>query len=277
MRLAAMILAALSLTSYCDAEEFNPFDGPKPIAVFIQTDPWKMVIGSDTPRVAVYENGDVIFAKAVEDRLMYHHTRLNYEKLNEVRARLKPVLALDHLERWYDVAPNVTDMPQARFYIRDGDRKTATSVYGLMAPKTRLPAYTEFSDETKPSLPPEELLKLHKWLCELDYPESEEWTPRYVEIMLWEYSYAPDTSIQWPANWPKLDSERAFKRGDQYSVFLDGSLLPEIRGFLAKRKEKGTIEAGGGKWAMSYRFTFPQEPTWHEALAFEDESSGDNE
>jgi hypothetical protein len=31
----------------------------------------------------------------------------------------------------------------------------------------------------------------------------------HVEVMLWDYSYAPDASIHWPKDWPALNSDRA--------------------------------------------------------------------
>ncbi|MBL9091180.1 MAG: hypothetical protein JNL96_08140 [Planctomycetaceae bacterium] len=206
MRSPLAIIVALGLANSCAAANFDPFAGPKPIAIFIQTDPWKMVIGSDTPRVAIYENGDVIFAKTVNDRFTYRHVRLEKDQLAKVRQQLNPVLALRTLEPGYSIRPNATDQPEAMFYLRDGNREVATSVYGLMASGTMLPAYTVFPEGPNATIPPAELLKLHKWFCELDYPKSEEWSPKYVEVMLWDYSYAPEASIRWPKGWPSLSS-----------------------------------------------------------------------
>ena len=265
------LLIILSVLSCCArvgiAADFDPFEGPKPIAVFIQTNPWAMVIGSDTPRVAVYENGEVIFPKKVGDRLVYHTVTLNKDELNKFRETLKPVLTLKDLKPSYNIRPNATDQPESMFYFRDGDREVATSVYGLMAAGTQLPGFTQFPNGVKPTAPPDELLKLHKSLCELDYKESKEWTPKYVEVMLWDYSYAPGESTPWPKHWPGLNSERAVKRGDAYSVFLDGTELPKLRDFVAKQKNKGAVLADGKKCAMSYRFTFAGEMVWRKALS----------
>lgn len=260
------IIASISLGPALLRAEFKPFEGPKPIAVFIQTDPWAMVIGADTPRVAVYEDGEVVFVKKVKERRVYHHVTLDKAGLAKLREHFKPVLAVKDLKTSYNMHPNVTDLPESRFYFRDGDREIATNVYGLMAPETKLPGYTEFPSKTKPTSPPKELLALHKWLCGLDYPDSKQWTPKYIEVMLWDYGYAPDPSIQWPAAWPSLTSDRAMKRGDSYSIFLDGSLLPKLRKFLSTKKPKGAVEIGGKKMAVSYRFTFPGEPVWRKAF-----------
>src|SRR5436190_23751424 len=60
-RLATLALLAIGLE--LAAASFDPFQGVKPLAVFIQSDPWAMVMGADTPRVALYEDATVIFAK----------------------------------------------------------------------------------------------------------------------------------------------------------------------------------------------------------------------
>jgi hypothetical protein len=265
------IIIGFCLTTVCTAADFDPFEGPKPIAIFIQTDPWARVINADTPRVAVYENGDVIFAKWVNDRLIYHYVSLDKDGLEKVHGRIKPVLELQELKPRYDVRPNVTDQPEAMFYFRDGDREIATSVYGLMAARTKLPAYTELPNGSKPTIPPDELLKLHKWLCNIDYPNSKEWIPKYVEVILWDYSYAPEASIHWPKEWPSLNSERTQKRGNSYSIFMDGSFHTNVREFLATRKGRGAVEIEGKKMSASYRFTFPGERAWHKAFAAAEE------
>jgi hypothetical protein len=266
MKTLLAISFAFSLTCICAAAEFDPFEGPKPLMVFIQSDPWAMVIGSDTPRVAIYENGDLIFVKKAGNRPAYRHVTLDKAGLDKVRVHIQPVLALKDLKRLYNIRPDATDQPESRFYFCDAGRDVATSVYGLMAGNTELPGYTVLPTDKKPTLPPQALLKLHQWLCEFDRPGSTEWTPKYVEVMLWDYSYAPEASIQWPTDWPSLKSDRAVKRGKSYSIFLDGSLIPKLREFLATRKERGAIEVDGKKMAASYRFTFPGEPRWRKAF-----------
>jgi hypothetical protein len=266
MRFRLALLAVAALLSLGAAAPFDPFAGPKPLAVFIQTDPWAMVLGADTPRVAVYENGEVVFVKKVGERFAYHHVKLTAKGLAALKARLAPALAVKDLKPWYNIAPGVTDQPKALFYLRDGSREVATSVYGLSARGTRLPAFTVFPGAPEPDAPPAELLALHAWLAELDFPQSQEWTPQYVEVMLWDYSYAPDSSIVWPREWPSLASPRTVKRGSSYSIFLDGSQLPKLRAFLATRTERGAVEVEGKKMAAEFRYAFPGEPVWDKVL-----------
>jgi len=261
---ASILLSVASLNLL--AAEFSPFEGPKPIAVLVQTDPWGMVMGADTPRVAVYEDGTVIFLKKSGRGAGYHRKDLSATELADFRNRLAPTAQLKDLKSFYNLRPHVTDQPEALFYFRDGDRELTTRVYGLKAPGTKLRAQTSFPEKQKADVAPDELLELHKFLCLLDYSESQEWAPRYLEVMIWPYEYAPEASIIWPKDWPGLDSKRSFKSGDSHSIFLDGSVLPELRKFLAARKERGAVEIGGKKWAVSFRSVFPSEPVWRKAL-----------
>lgn len=271
-----LVFIGLCLAHVCAAAGFDPFSGPTPIVVFIGSNPWAAVIGSDTPRVAIYENGDVIFAKQVGGDLAYRYVKLDKEGLENVRVQIAPIFAIKGLKPLYDVTSGVTDQPTAMFYFRSTNREVATMVYGMTDDDARLSTFTK--SPRKVAAPPGALLDLHAWLRKLDYPQSTPWTPKYIEVMLWGYSYAPDRSILWPKGWPSLSSERAFKRGDSYSIFLDASSLPELRKFLATRREKGAVEIDGKKMAVSYRFVFPGEPTWRKsfgaAMKQSDESDG---
>jgi hypothetical protein len=249
------------------AADFKPFDGPKPVAVLIQSDPWAMVVGADTPRVAIYEGGEVIFAKKINETLAYHHTTLDEVAFADLLRQMRSVAAVKTLKARYDIA-GLTDQPEAMFYLRDGARELTTVVYGLWDPETKSPLYANLPGNRE--APPNELLQLHKWLCALDSAKSEPWVPKYVEAMLWSYSYAPDPSIHWPKDWPSLKSDRAITRQSGHSIFLDGAVLPKLQKFLTTRKEKGAIELDGKKWAVVYRYTFPSEPTWRAAFSKSD-------
>src|SRR5437867_3731556 len=86
---------------------FDPFHGPAPLVVLIQSDPWAMVIGSDTPRVAIYQTGEAIVGRDVGGRLVYHHAVLDKESLANVREHLTPLFALKDLKPAYNMAPSL--------------------------------------------------------------------------------------------------------------------------------------------------------------------------
>jgi len=241
---------------------FHPFDGPTPIAVLIETNPWAMVMGADTPRVAVYDNGQVIFAKEQNKRLQYYELTLDSQALKELRAQLSTLFSVRDLKPSYELTSS-TDQPEAKFYLSDRKRVLVSSVYGLAS--TSNSSRDRFAAAEKTGVP-RELLIFYRWLLEIDSPQRKVWTPKYVEVMFWDYSYAPQPSIDWPHDWPSLESDQAFKRGDSFSIFLDGRLQPQLVAFLATRSEKGAVKIGGKKMAASYRYTFPGEPTWRKAF-----------
>ena len=244
------------------AAAFDPFAGPKPLAIFIEQNPWLMVIGSDTPRIAVYENGDIVYAKqAAENRLVYRYTKLSPSDLAALAKTWTPLLEHPPAKKYFELS-GATDQPTAVMYLADKDRFAGLSVYGLSC-SSKPPAPTNPKGD---AAPPPALYALHRTFCTTNFGAGREWTPRYVEVMLWDYSYASGAPIAWPKDWPGLNSERALKRGDAYSIFLNGDQLPKLNAFIATQKEKGAVELAGKKWAISYRFTFPGEPIWRKAL-----------
>jgi len=222
-------------------------------------------MGADTPRMAAYEDGTVIFIRTSGKSATYQSKNLSATELSNLKKQLAPTLALNDLKSFYNLRPYVTDQPEAMFYIRDGQRELTTRVYGLTAGEKPTP-HTISRDKREADAVPDELMELHKFLCAVDYSDSKEWTPPYLEVMIWPYEYAPDKSIKWPKDWPGLDSKRSIKRGDSYSIFLDGKVLPELLKFLKTRKEKGAVEIEGKKWAVSFRPVFPSEPVWRKAM-----------
>ena len=264
------LLAAVSLILICmsaQALDIEPFKGPKPIAVLIQTDPWLMVIGSDTPMVTIYDDGQVVYLKREKEKPpLLLAKQLNTNELAVIRKKLASFGDYSKLKGYYDLAPHVTDLPETKIYLSPEDGNLVTTVYALMISDTHLPAYSTFGGDGKSDKLPEIIKKLHDYLTSLDFADAKPWEPPYVEAMVWGYDYAPEESIHWPKDWPGLDSPNTLKRRDAYSIFLPGKELPKVRDLLKTQKEKGAVEIGGRKWAVSLRYTFPGEPVWSQAF-----------
>jgi hypothetical protein len=260
-------LVGATATGMADAE-FQPYLGPKPVLVWIQSNPWLMVLGSDTPRVVLYEDGDLVFFKGSGPTGTYRHRRLLPGELGQLRHRLGPVMALgDARPRFFNLAGSVTDLPEALLYARSGQQEVVTRIYGLDDDGTPTRKRIDGANEPVPKGPLGDLLELHQFLAALTDSECSAWKPRYLEVMIWPYEYAPDKSLLWPASWPGLTSSRTVQRNKgAYSIYVDGSLEDEIVGLLSKRPETGAIEIGGRKWAVSVRPVFPSEPVWQEAF-----------
>jgi hypothetical protein len=260
------LLACFSAAVISWAQPFDPFQGPRPLAILIQTNPWAMAIGSDTPTIAVYEDGQVIFIQKEKERSFYVHKQLTPKELEMVHKQLASFGDYSQVKTNYNLAPNITDMPKTRIYVNLNGKEMATSIYGLLLPGTRLPGYTAFDRKGQADTLPAVLRELCDYLVNLKFADAAEWTPQYVEVMIWDYSYAPQKSIHWPKSWPGLQSPHTIKRGDSYSIFLPGKELPQLRAFLKTQKEKGAVEIGGKKWTVSARYTFPSEPVWGKAF-----------
>jgi hypothetical protein len=251
------------------ALDIDPFKGPKPIAVLIQTDPWLDVIGSDTPMVAVYDDGRVIYLRNEKGKPhSYYHVQLSSDALAKVVKTLSTFGDYAKVKRYYNLVPNVTDRPETWIYLALKGKEFVTGVYGLsVPPNPDIPRPGTLKGEGRPDELPKAVKDLHAYLTSLDFADAKPWEPQYVEAMIRKYEYAPDKSILWPKNWPGLDSPSTLKRRDQYSIFLPGKELPKLRDFLKTCNEKGAVEIGGKKWAVSYRFTFPSEPVWRKAFS----------
>jgi len=244
--------------------EFRPYEGPKPLVVWVQTNPWLWVIGSDTPRVVLYEDGELVLGKPVDHAFVYRHRRLQAAELAAFKERLRPVAAAAEIHPRYDLTGGMTDQPAALLYVRSREREIATAIEGLGA-RDSAPGKREPSDRADAGLTA--LLDLHNFLATLDEAGSVEWRPRYVEVMLWPFRAPGASAIRWPSDWPSLTSDRARKRHeDQYSIYLDGAMEPKVASFAATRSKAGGVEVGGRIWAISLRPVFPSEPIWRQAF-----------
>jgi hypothetical protein len=274
-------------------DDFNPYSGSAPALVFIETEPWASVIGSEEPEVLLYQDGDLIFVKptAALQIYRYHHHKLTEAQLSAFQARIERVLNVGARCSYNFVS--VSDLPEALFFLHAHDgRELATSVYGLMKPAL----VTTDAATTISNLPsgrrednvPAELLELHRFLSTIDYKDSEPWKPKLVEAMiLGGNSVVGDEPIEhWPKDWPGPTSDRSVKHRDFfYSIYIDMSLFSDKSApFLTARPhgrrwplpdekhvvEGGStwtlVEIGGRKWRVLFRSVFPNEPIWRARL-----------
>ena len=215
-----------------------------PLLVMVEADPWLMVIGSDSPTFALYDDGEVIVRREHE----YRSTKLNSVEFRDLVASLD-LTALASLARQY-VLVEATDQPIEHVFSYNDGKISVASVYG--APRSR---------SARAKLPPKLLSVLDK-IYSFDPPRAKPWQPEKVEVMIWPYQYAPEKSIIWPKDWPGIGDKSTVRRGDGYSIFISSSRYAELKSFLAGRSEKGAVEIGGKKWAVSLRLPFPGEKSW---------------
>src|SRR5690606_35922037 len=120
------ILITLSLT-FSFGQTYNETYG-QPIVVLIETDPWLMVIGSDVPTFALYENGQIIYRKIVDKKYKYFEVKNNAEKTQEI---VKSFGITDSLMKQpdYTEASSWTDQP-TNILLLNFDTLRQIAVYG---------------------------------------------------------------------------------------------------------------------------------------------------
>ena len=246
--LLALLLASLAFPSIA-AEEAA---APQPQVVMIETNPWLMVMGSDSPAFALYDNGDLIYARGDA----YRFVHLDAEARGKLLASMNLADAAAH--QGNIETTDATDQPENLFFVFDSEKPWALRVYGGMAPSG-----TDRGGPPVETAVPAAVQRLYDAIATFDRADATIWLPAKVEVMIWPYDYAPDPSIHWPAGWPGLDDKDTRKRvDDSYSLYVPSAMLPQLRDFLATRKERGAVEIGGKKWAVSLRYPFPGEEKW---------------
>lgn len=218
---------------------------PRPLVVLLETNPWLMAVGSDSPSFALYDDGTVIYL--ADDRFM--SAKLSADERDQLAASLDlPVLAslAGHYERSL-----ATDQPTEYFFIFATEEPKVVSVYGSLKPGS-MEART-----------PPPIIRAYDRLRAFRHRDARNWLPEKIEVMIWPYEYAPQPSIDWPSGWPGLSDPTTIRRGnDAYSLFVPSADYPALTAFLKTRNAKGAVKIDGHKWTASIRFPFPGERSW---------------
>lgn len=256
MNQTLLLLAIITISNAFAAD-------PAPILVVREMDPWRMVIGSDSAKFAIYDDGSVIYqaAKPTAERPFSRRQIDDPAKASERLLGFDPakVDVEYELSSATDQISTTIWTPEKKIKIY-GDWRKPLTFGGLDNPDMK--AIDERERKMWEALPNE----VRAFLAAIEKEREKEgdpWLPESVEVMLWPYDYAPDASIVWPAGWPDLKSKTTRKRDeDSYSVFLPSESYPELRKFILTRKEKGAVLINEKKMAISYRFPFPKEAAW---------------
>ncbi|MBI1852729.1 MAG: hypothetical protein HYR85_20500 [Planctomycetes bacterium] len=225
----------------------------RPLLVLVESDPWLMVVGSDSPSFALYDDGLVIFHRIVEGA----EPTLVSATL-DAEARLTLVVsvvggdraAFDALAPKYECS-DASDQPTCTIHSWVGEKRKSVSVYGDLRRDAD-------AREKAPLAFRHALDAMHAYANAGAKP----WLPEKIEVLAWPYEYSPETPLLWPKDWPGVDDASTRHRGEDLSLYLDSKELRRLRDLLRSRGEKQAIEIGGKKWAVSYRIPFPREDVW---------------
>lgn len=209
---------------------------PKPQVVLIETDPWLMVIGSDSPSFVMYSDGQVIYRSETG----YRTVTLSPERQAEIIAEMQ---FGDAMSKY--AGSKATDQSTSIIILLNEGKVQGASVYGSLR-----------RSEVRSKVPPN-IVAAYDKLHGFQDPNAIEWLPEKIEVMIWPYEYAPEASIHWPRDWPAIDDSGTVQRGDSYSIFLPSAHFDELKAFVRTRNEKGAVEIGKRKWALSWRLPLP--------------------
>ena len=243
-KLALTILLVLSLT-VSFGQTYNEKYG-QPIVVLIETNPWLMVIGSDVPSFALYENGQIIYKKTSDNNTEYYEVQNNREKTQQI---IKSFGITDSLMKQKDFisASNWTDQP-TNILILNFDTLRQISVYGNLREKN--------SEDRKNT--PKNYLTVYDNILEFNDKSAKKWLPETFEVMATDFSYSKEQPLNWKIEWNDLNSSSTVKRSeDLYSIYLDKKYYNDFIELLKNIKQKQAVEINGKKFSLSYRLPFP--------------------
>jgi hypothetical protein len=227
------------------SQHYNETYG-QPIVVLIETDPWLMVIGSDVPRFALYENGQIIYRKTVNRVYKYYQARYDKEKTQGI---IKTLGITDNLMKQPDnlEATGRTDQP-TNILLLNFDTVRQISVYGNLT-------YAKSEARAKT---PKDFLTVFDNIIKYDDNTATEWLPDTIEVMATRYSYSPEKPLKWNSEWGDISSPTTVKRSENlYSIYIDKKYFDAFISLLQSLKEKQAVEINGEKYSLTYRLPFP--------------------
>jgi hypothetical protein len=234
--------------------------------ILFERNPWRTVIGSDSPVFVHYSDGLTIFLSGKS----YKSVKLNEKEGAELLSRFS---SLGELKPDYSFLDRVSDLPTIELYFRSVGELKRVSVYGSLkmaavAAGTRVPngVFENYVYKAGTTVP-KGLIENLAYLESYSHPGAIDWSPAYVELLVWPYEYAQEESIVWPEGFPDIDSPSTIKRrGSSYSIYLPYSMNQELMALLRTGKKGGALVMNGKKWAFDTRIPFPHEIARNKAL-----------
>jgi hypothetical protein len=218
-----------------------------PLFVLVEYDPWRSVIGSDSPTIALYDNGLVIFVRQnSQGKPEYVSAMLSSDEFAKLRTSLAGNDEFFALKEYYDLLLP-TDQPSNVITLWDAKRGAKrVGVYGDL----------RYSREAR-DLAPLPFVQLYDVAIGYAHPKAASWLPEKFEVIIWEYQTSD--AIPWPKGWPDLNDRATVKRAEVYSLYLEASKLSTFRTLT---KNGNALLINGKTRAFSLRFPLPREELW---------------
>lgn len=109
MKQSTLFLILIFFSIVVQGQQFDSTYG-KPLIVLTETNPWAMVMGSDIPSFALYENGQIIYKKIENKQLKIYEATLRKSELEYVIKSLDITDSIYKLPEYIEVS-SWTDQP----------------------------------------------------------------------------------------------------------------------------------------------------------------------
>ncbi len=225
----------------------------KAVLLLIITDPWLMVVGSDSPSFALYEDGTTIY-RGNKD-CPFYSIKLSEQEKTELLNMLTP---LKSMKNSYTLS-FATDQPNSILLMRTPEIRKTIDVYGRI--KSNGSSCTFSGQKEKPDILPDELEKVLAKLTDYSNSKGTAWLPENIEVMIWPFDYAKST-VEWPASWPKNSDKNVVKRRDSYTIYISNTEYTNLKSLMKETEGTKAVKWNGKKWAISYRFPIPDEKSF---------------
>ena len=272
---AALLLVTVTLAgASCTKKKANEPPAPgcvtgldalvhKPLIVLYEVNPWLMVIGSDVPRVTIYEDGLVIVLrpreKAPPDRLSTH---LTPREVADLSARLQAT-GVGAVAPYTDLC-KCSDASTTTILVRSGATWRGTSMYGMQPDGTAV----TFDPANAPPVP-RAFVDAYRLLADYDPPRAAPWSPETIEVMLGDFSYSTMTPAPWPSDVPAPPAAAVAPDGILPGVFLysvPGIHEAKLRALQRSLDPHQAVGIRGRKWTLGVKITLPEEAYIQEVL-----------
>ena len=82
MKKGLLFILLIFPTSILLGQNYKPAYGT-PLIVLTETNPWLIVIGSDAPTFALYENGQILYKRAINKKVKYFEVKLSKDGVKQ--------------------------------------------------------------------------------------------------------------------------------------------------------------------------------------------------
>jgi hypothetical protein len=249
MRIKSLVIAVLLVGVFFFTNLSPSFAShePKALVVLIEFDPWRMVLGSDSPTFAHYDDGTVIFIRNnMNGNPEYASIQLDPNDFEELHDSLRIGSSFYALEPYYDLLLP-TDQPNNFIYAWDEERgMKAVGVYGDLR-----------SDSEARSLAPHTFLRIFDQLVSYQHPDAQTWYPDQFEVLVWPHERSD--AVPWPEDWPDLNHPTTVQRNNLYSIYLP---IEELEAFRELSEDASAFRINGQSFTFSVRYPLPDESSW---------------